>query len=120
MAKNPPPPPADAGPGHNFSLTREQLGQVEEWTRDVQALEGRRSAINDQIAEKRGAIKALGIDMDAWRAAKRRKEMDPEDRANFDRSQAMVNAALGIPIQGDLFQAGDDAPEGGNLPSGLH
>jgi outer membrane murein-binding lipoprotein Lpp len=115
MAKAPPPPPQ--GGGSNFNLSKGDLAKIEQLTREVQALENDRAAVNADINEKRASIKALGIDMSAWAAAKRRKEMDPDDRDNFDRSAAMCNAALGITIQGDLFEPAGD---GGTLPNSLN
>lgn len=115
MARTPPPPAQ--GAGSNFNLSKGDLAKIEQWTREVQGLEADRKAVNDKINERRSSIKALGIDMSAWAAAKKRKEMDPDDRDNFDRSAAMCNAALGVTVQGDLFEA---PAEPGNLPAGLH
>lgn len=97
------PPPAD----HNEAQLRDE---VKERTNNIIALEKKRSSINADINAERKKIKALNIDMDAWKASKRRAEMDPDVRAEFDRSQAVCNAALGVPIQADLFN--DDAPAG--------
>jgi len=115
MAKTPPPPPQ--GGGSNFNLSKGDLAKIEQLTREVQGLESERGEVNAAINERRASIKALGIDMNAWAAAKKRKEMDPDDRDNFDRSAAMCNAALGITIQGDLFE---QAAESGTLPSSLN
>lgn len=115
MARTPPPPPQ--GAGSNFNLSKADLGKIEQWTREVQAFEADRKAVNDKINERRSSIKALGIDMTAWAAAKKRKEMDPDDRDNFDRSAAMCNAALGVTVQGDLFEA---PVETGGMPATLN
>jgi hypothetical protein len=115
MAKAPPPPPQ--GGGSNFNLSKGDLAEIEQLTREIQALEKDRKAVNDDINAARSKIKAKGINMAAYNAAKTRKEMDPDDRDNFDRSAVMCNAALGVTVQGDLFEAASD---GGVLPSSLN
>jgi len=99
------PPPAD----HNEAQLRDEIKQR---TGIIIGLEKQRSSINADITAERKAIKALNIDMDAWKASKRRAEMDPDVRAEFDRSQSVCNAALGVPVQADLFGNDDDAPTG--------
>lgn len=87
----------------NSELNEEALQIVRDKTAEIQKLTKDRSAINAKMNSARKAIKALGIDLDAWRASLRRKEMDPEDRNEFDRSQQECNRALGVPVQADLF-----------------
>jgi hypothetical protein len=97
---------------HNEAELREIIATE---TGNIIQFEKRRSAINDDITASRSKIKALNIDMDAWRAAKRRQSLDPDVRSEFDRSATVCNAALGCPIQADLFKA--DEPTG-NIPDG--
>jgi predicted nucleic acid-binding Zn-ribbon protein len=99
-------------PDHNEAAAQRAIIQTE--TAKVIALEKQRKSINDDIAAAKSTIKALNVDMDAWKASKRRQAMDPDVRAEFDRSQALCNEALGVPIQADLFGNDDDA---GNLPT---
>ncbi|MES2289312.1 MAG: hypothetical protein V4530_06190 [Pseudomonadota bacterium] len=94
-------PPSD----HNEAELREI---IRDNTDAIVALEKQRKNINDKISEKRSEIKALNIDMDAWKAGKRRYAMDKDVRSEFDRSITVVNAALGIPVQADLFGENDD------------
>lgn len=106
-----------APPDHNDPDAKAQIADL---TREIIALEKRRESVNADISSARSKIKALNVDMDAWRASKRRQEMDPDVRAEFDRSQALCNAALGVPIQADLFAAADadaNAGAGGEAPS---
>ena len=120
MPKNPAPPT----PGHNSSFDPEQMTRIKALTAEIRKLEADRKAVNESIGERRAAIKAMGVDMDAYAASKRRMEMDPDDRDVFDRSQALCNAALGVPVQKDLFDELGSPPAGvstgGNLPAGLH
>ena len=92
--------------------------QVLKLTRSIIAGETRRADINAAINADRKAIKALGVDLDAWRASKRRLEMDPDVRKDFDRSQLICNNALGVPVQADLF--GDNPEEVGGIPATLN
>lgn len=89
--------------GHNSDLSPEELNELAKLTMEIQDIEDKVSALNAGKNAKRKAIKAMRIDLDAWRAAKRRLEMDPDQRDHFDQSQATCNAALGVPIQGALF-----------------
>lgn len=92
-------------PDHNEAELREI---IRDRTDRIISLERQRKAINDDIGAERSAIKALNIDMDAWKAGKRRYAMDKDVRSEFDRSITVVNAALGIPVQAELFGENDD------------
>jgi uncharacterized protein (UPF0335 family) len=109
-------PPADGG-RNNYTLSAEDLKDIEDRTKRIISLEEDRDEINADINAERKAIKAKGIDLDAWKASLKRFRMDPEQREKFDQSQANVNAALGVPIQADLFA---ETGDGGTLPAGLH
>jgi uncharacterized protein (UPF0335 family) len=108
----------EPGEGHNFDLSPEDLKEIEQLTRNIIALEKKRDDINADINSDRKKIRALGIDLDAWKASLRRFKMDPDDRDNFDRSRELVDRALGIPVQADLFETVDEDDE--NLPANLH
>ena len=95
-------------PGHNSDLTAAEKSEIARLTREIKKMEDDRSAIGAKINSHRKQIKAFHIDLDAWRASKRRQEMDPDDRAEFDRSAAICNAALGVPMQAELFGDVDD------------
>lgn len=110
MAKKGTQPPLN----HNEAELREIIASE---TANIINFEKQRKVINDKITSARSNIKALNIDMDAWRASKRRQEMDPDVRAEFDRSQSLCNDALGVPIQADLF--GDDETVTNVIPEGL-
>lgn len=84
------------------ALDEDELSTLKEATREIRSLEVERGEINDKIAAARKRIKALGIDLDAWRASKRRLEMDPDDRTRFDHSHIQCNKALNVPIKGQL------------------
>ncbi|WP_422057348.1 hypothetical protein [Sphingomonas sp.] len=99
-------------PDHNDP---EQISLIRECTDKIISLEKQRASINADISAERKRIKASNIDMDAWRAAKRRREMDPDVRAEFDRSQTLCNKALGVPVQADLF-ANDSEAAPGEIP----
>jgi uncharacterized protein (UPF0335 family) len=100
--------------GHNSDLTPEQLADINRMTNEIFALENERGSINDDISSLRKQIKAIGIDMTAWAAAMKRKKMDMDQRAEFDRSQNLCNQAFGIPfIQGDLFEDVDQDDDTG-------
>lgn len=113
MAKRPsktdlPPPPI----GDNEGFSQEQLDIIKAETTTIIQLEAQRDSVNANITAARKKIKAAGCNLDAWRAAKKRYDMDPEKRDDFDRSQVAANEALGIPLQGLLFDNDD-----GGLPT---
>lgn len=105
------------GIGHNELEVKAAIAQA---CKDLQKLEKQRESINAQMNEKRKAIKAQGVDLDAFKASYRRFKMDPDVRAEFDRSIALVNEALGIPAQGSLFDDKDLDQGEGQIPSGLN
>lgn len=109
-------PPRD----HNEAMSAEDMKLIEDATAKVIGLEKKRESINADIASERAKIKALGINMDAWRATLARFKMDEDKRAEFDRSRIVCDQALGVPVQGDLFED-DEAEDGvGGIPSNLN
>ena len=88
----------------NSDLTAEQKQQLIDLTAEFNQLETQRENINAKMNAARKAIKALGINLDAWRASRKRQKMDPEDRDEFDRSADICNRAFGVPVQADLFE----------------
>lgn len=107
--------PASPGMGHNELEVKAAIALA---CKELQELEKQRESINAKMNEKRKSIKANGIDLDAFKASYRRFKMDPDVRAEFDRSIALVNEALGIPAQGSLFD--DDDLEQHKIPDGVH
>jgi len=107
-------PKKQAAAGHNSDLSDDAKKDLEDRSANIVRLSKQRADLNAKINADRKAIKALGIDLDAWRAAMRRKEMDPDVRAEFDRSQSICNDVFGIPVQADLFEAGTAAASGIN------
>lgn len=103
------------GIGHNENEVKAAIAVA---CKELQDLEKQRESINAKMNEKRKSIKAQGIDLDAFKSSYRRFKMDPDVRAEFDRSIALVNEALGIPAQGSLFDD-DDLPDG-KIPEGLN
>lgn len=79
-------------------LDEHELEVIREATVTITQLGNERDAINARMNSERKRIKAIGIDLDGWRASKRRLEMDPDDRAKFDHSFEQANIALRIPI----------------------
>jgi hypothetical protein len=84
------------------ALDEDELETVRSATAEIRACEEERDAINARMNAARKRIKALGVDLDAWRASKRRLEMDPEDRTKFDHSHIQCNKALNVPLRGQL------------------
>lgn len=84
-------------------LDEEELATVRDATHAIRRLQEERDAINAEMNSERKKIKAIGVDLDGWRASKRRLEMDPDDRAKFDHSFDQANIALGIAIPKSLI-----------------
>lgn len=89
----------------NSDLSAEDKAKLVELNVDYNKLETERDNINAKMNAARKSIKALGINLDAWRASRRRQKMDPEDRDEFDRSADICNRAFGVPIQAELFES---------------
>ncbi len=103
-------------PDHNDP---ECAAQIAEQTKLISTLEAKRDSINADINAARKRIKALNVDMDAWRGSYRRFKMDPDQRIEFDKSRMLCDAALGVPIQTDLFGVGlNPAPAANAEPIG--
>lgn len=72
----------------------------------INDLEAKRDAINDDIANERSAVKAMGISKKAFDYARKREQMDPEKRDQLDTDCSIACEALGVPLkaeQGELF-----------------
>lgn len=89
--------------GSNSDLTPEQKVELAGFNSNYDKLEVERDQINAEMNAARKGIKALGINLDAWRASRRRAKMDPEDRQEFDRSADICNRSFGVPVQEELF-----------------
>lgn len=105
------PPPND----HNEAAIKDE---IKTHTDKIVALSKKRDQVNAEINSERKAIKALNIDLDAWRSAFKRYKMDTDVRAEFDRSKRLVDEALGIPDQADLFGGAETTP--GQIPETAH
>lgn len=92
-------------PRSNSELTEAEKLSLQEETAKYHGLQTQRDNINAKMNSCRKTIKALGINLDAWRASLKRQAMDPEKRTEFDRSAEECNKAFGIPVQQDLFEA---------------
>ncbi|MEA3537633.1 MAG: hypothetical protein U9R73_00720 [Pseudomonadota bacterium] len=114
MAKKP---TTKAAAGHNSDLSDEDKAQIAKLTTEIVAQEKQRAALNAKINSNRKQIKAYGIDLEAWAASKKRQAMDPDVRAEFDRSLTITAEALGVPIQGSLF--GEDDDPDNKIPGGV-
>lgn len=109
-------PPRD----HNEAMSAEDMKAIEDATNKIIGLEKKRESINADINSERKKIRALGVNLDAWRASLTRLRMDEDKRAEFDRSRIVCDQALGVPVQGDLF-ADDEGEEGeGGIPANLN
>lgn len=104
----------DEKQGSNYELTAEQMREIDDLTKEFIAIEKQVTALNADKNSKRKQIRALGVNLDAWRASVTRMRMDPDDRADFDRSREICDKALGVPVQADLFAEDDDD---GGLPT---
>lgn len=92
----------------NSDLPQEQLDEIRASVERIGLLEERIAELHAEKLVERKKIGALGVPMQALNASLARFRMDTEQRADFDRGREIVDKALGIPIQGDLF-ADDDA-----------
>jgi hypothetical protein len=84
-------------------ITPEMLADTEKDIKAILELETERTATNADINAIRKRIYARGISAAALAASVARFKMDTEQREQFDRSRQIVDKALGIPVQGNLF-----------------
>jgi hypothetical protein len=69
----------------------------------VIALKIERSLIGEQIADVRDRMETLGVSKQAFDAALRYYEQDPDKRETYDHSYAKARSAMGVPLQTELF-----------------
>jgi sigma54-dependent transcription regulator len=100
--------------GHNSNLSKEQLNEVAAIHARIVQHKANAKRENDKANAERKALKAMQIDLSAYAAASKRAAMDVDQRLNFDQSVSNMNAALGIPVQANLFD--NDEGEPGDIP----
>jgi len=95
--------------GHNMNGL---LKEIKEGVDSVIQLKKERAEINASIAEVRSRMEAKGIKKKAFDAALRYLEQDEEQREGYDMAYAIARKAVGLPMQGDLFEDEVLAQEG--------
>lgn len=68
-------------------------------------LDDERRALNDRARAIRSEVKARGIKLRAFNAARAYARLDEDQREGEDLSYAITRAAIGLPVQADLFTA---------------
>lgn len=99
---------AVAGQGHNLMLSKEDRAHLAGLHAKVVQHKKEAADANAKANAARKEMRAMGIDLGAYAAVMARDAMDTDKRLIFDASMKNLSEALGIPIQGDLFVAGDD------------
>ncbi len=103
MGKSDQAPPAPEG---NISKLMEDVKSA---AAKVNTLSAKRQGINDDINAIRHDMEAKGISRKAFDAALAYSNQDPEKREGFDVAYSIAREAMGVPLQGDLFD-GDKPP----------
>jgi hypothetical protein len=85
---------------HNLNALKLDIKKAAE---EVINAKARRLEINAEIAEIRAGMEAKGITKRAFDAAVKYLEQDEEKRAGYDTAYAIAREALGVPVQGDLW-----------------
>lgn len=101
---------------HNVKELEKQIAEA---AARISELKKDRAAINQDIAAVIETLEANGINRHAFRFALRYWESNETTREGFDIGYELARQALGVPLQGDLFdiekvktrkQGGDNAP----------
>ena len=94
--------------GSNITALKRDIGEV---SNQIIALKKDRAGINAEIAECRAKAERMGIKKQALDLAIRYREMDAEQRENFDESYSLAREANGVPFsaQLDMFDEETDA-----------
>lgn len=74
----------------------------------------KRKELNAEIAERRERVNATGVPKKALDHAIRIRQMDPDDRQQFDEGLAIARDAIGLPMSQSLFdfiKSDDDTEE---------
>ena len=77
---------------------------IEKAAAKIGDLKKQREAINQEIAAKIEALEALGVNRHAFRFAMKYWESNDATREGFDIGYQLSREALGVAIQGDMFQ----------------
>lgn len=94
--------------GGNWSqVIREAAAIMDEMDR----LEQSRKAINQDLALQREELEKLGINRHAAKAARQYAKLDTKQRGDFDTSYVASREAVGLPVQGDLFEGAGPVPQ---------
>lgn len=106
-------PPAEHGP-LGPKDNEEVLAAVQRIEQEMTELEEKRKGLNDQISALRQELKTRSIDMNAFRAARAQKKLNPNRRHAFDTDMFICRKAFDLPIQTDMLgqvpDDGEDAP----------
>lgn len=86
--------------GHNIGPTKDKVKAA---ALEIAQLEKDRKAINDKMAEVRSGIEALGIPKSAFAAVIQYVKKDPDQRAGYDQGYILSREAVGLPVQGVMF-----------------
>lgn len=92
--------------GGNISQLKKDVAEAAD---KVNKKVAQRQAINDDINAIRQDMEAKGIGRKAFDAARNYSNADPEKRQGFDEAYSIAREAMGVPLQGDLFD-GDKPP----------
>lgn len=103
--------------GSNLTALKADIGKL---SIEVINLKAKRAEVNAEIAECRAKAKRMGIKPKAFDLAIAYREMDAEQRENFDESYAIAREANGVPFKAqlDLFDEERDNDERGDPDSG--
>lgn len=77
---------------------------IEKAAGEIGELKKQREAINADIASKIEKLEALGINRHAFRFAMKYLDSNDATREGFDIGYQLSREALGVAIQGDMFQ----------------
>lgn len=86
--------------GHNIGPTKDKVASA---AKQIIELEKQRSQVNAEMAEVRSAVEALGIPKRAFAATIQYLKLDADQRAGLDQGYVLAREAVGLPVQGVMF-----------------
>ena len=70
---------------------------------EIKRIDEERLALNAEKQKVRKSLKAEGVNLKGFDLAVKMSKLDSEERQEMDNNYVEVRAAIGIPIQNDLF-----------------
>ena len=87
--------------GHNLNDLKKDIQQA---MADMDEIDASRLELNERAGEIRARLETKGVNRKVFNAARQFAKTDEDKRKGFDTAYAICREAMGVPIQGDMFE----------------